>query len=391
MSLPTPARLVTHAAAFAAAFAASLYSLGWMSTPTAAVTPSVTVAAVTPSPGARLVPGISVAGLDGSGLAPASGPGATPSPVATASPSAIPSAGGTAAQPAPATTPDPSQATVPDPQPVRVPILYYHRVAAPPPDFAWWNRSRQATFLAYDVLPTAFAAQLDWLRAHRYTTILPRDLAAHWDTGRPLPPRPIIITFDDGTHDWMTTVLPALQAHGMVAEFYVNVDNVWRGALSWQDVANLAKAGNGIGAHGIEHVQIAGFGDGRAPVEDKQVQRQIAAPRLVFQHAIGITPDSMAFVGGGYDDRLIAAARKAGYTTARTTRHGIVQDPDHPFELRVVRVGVTEDVRNVLTGRLVTGLPKFAGQVSRGLTGDTGPGPADATPGHTATGSQPAR
>ena len=380
MSLPSPVRLFTHVAAFAAAFAASLYSLGWMSTPTSAVTPAAAVAAASSPPGVGLVLGAPAMGTGGSGLAPADGPAVDSSPIATATPSPSPSAGASPAAPTLPVAPSPPQASVPDPQPARVPILYYHRVAAPPPGFAGWSQTRQATFLAYDVLPTAFMAQLDWLGAHHYTTILPRDLAAHWATGHPLPPRPVIITFDDGTHDWMTTVLPALQAHGMIAEFYVNVDNVWRGALSWHDVAALAAAGNGIGAHGIEHVQIAGFGDGRAPVDDKELQHQIAGPRLVFQRAIGITPDSMAFVGGGYDDRLIAAARDAGYTTARTTQHGVIQDPDHPFELRVIRVGVTEDVRNVLTGLLVPDLPRFAGQVNKGQADDVEPGPADAAP-----------
>ena len=35
--------------------------------------------------------------------------------------------------------------------------------------------------MTYDVVPAAFEAQLDWLMANGYTTILPRDLAAHWD------------------------------------------------------------------------------------------------------------------------------------------------------------------------------------------------------------------
>ena len=43
------------------------------------------------------------------------------------------------------------------------------------------------------VVPTAFAAQLNWLISHGYTTILSRDLAAYWDRGVPLPVRPVIL------------------------------------------------------------------------------------------------------------------------------------------------------------------------------------------------------
>src|SRR5450759_4590460 len=52
----------------------------------------------------------------------------------------------------------------------------------------------------------------DWLEAHGYTTILPRDLAEHWDRGVPLPARCVILTFDDGYPEWVSTVLPLLDA-----------------------------------------------------------------------------------------------------------------------------------------------------------------------------------
>jgi peptidoglycan/xylan/chitin deacetylase (PgdA/CDA1 family) len=101
--------------------------------------------------------------------------------------------------------------------------VYYHRIQAPPPDYPSWTSARQAAFIDYDVVPTAFAAQLSWLISHGYITILPRDLAAHWDRRLPLPVRPVILTFDEGWQDWVSTVLTMLQARGMVAEFYLTL------------------------------------------------------------------------------------------------------------------------------------------------------------------------
>ena len=92
-----------------------------------------------------------------------------------------------------------------------MPILYYHRVQPVPRDFSKWSKTRQKHFLQYDALPKAFVAQLDWLVANGYTTILPRDLANHWDHGTPLPPKPVIITFDDGSRSWTKRVMPALR------------------------------------------------------------------------------------------------------------------------------------------------------------------------------------
>ena len=91
-----------------------------------------------------------------------------------------------------------------------MPILYYHRVQPVPRGFSKWSKTRKERFLLYDALPKAFVAQLDWLAANGYTTILPRDLANHWDHGTPLPPKPVIITFDDGSRSWISWVMPAL-------------------------------------------------------------------------------------------------------------------------------------------------------------------------------------
>ncbi len=246
---------------------------------------------------------------------------------------------------------------------VNVPILYYHRVQAVPRTFMAESAARRDRFATYDVLPVAFAAQLDWLTANGYTTILPRDLAAHWDLGAPLPERPVIISFDDGSHDWVRTVLPMLQARGMVAEFYLTLDAIKNGNLTWTEVRRLARAGNGIGAHDVHHYQLTAFGDGRAPVPEATMWAEVSEARRIIGVNVGVFPDSMAYVGGGYDGLLEGLVQNAGYTTARTINRGIEQDPAHRFRLRIVRIGIHDDVTNLLAGALVPDLPTFAARV----------------------------
>lgn len=244
-----------------------------------------------------------------------------------------------------------------------VPILYYHRVQAVPATFADWSARRRRTFLRYDVLPNAFLAQLDWLRAHGYQTILPRDLAAHWAARKPLPARPVILTFDDGFPSWTHVVLPALRSRGMVAEFYLTLDAIARGSISWRDVRALAVAGNGIGAHDVHHIQLAGV-PGRADASAGVMWKEVHDIRAVIKRHIGIAPDSMAYVGGGFDTRLMALVRKAGYTTARSIVRGIVQTRAHRYRLAVVRIGARDDVVDPETETLVDGLPTFTARVA---------------------------
>jgi peptidoglycan/xylan/chitin deacetylase (PgdA/CDA1 family) len=248
----------------------------------------------------------------------------------------------------------------PAPSPVTVPILYYHRVQPLPEGFARWSAHARQRFLENDILPVAFAAQLDWLQANGYTTILPRDLAAHWDSGTPLPQRPVMITFDDGSHDWMGQVLPMLEESGMVAEFYLTLDAITHGNLTWKQVRRLAAAGNGIGAHDVHHVQLTAFGDGRKAASKATMWAEVSEARRVIGENVGVFPDSMAYVGGGYDDDLIQAVSDAGYTTARSIVRGLRQTVARRFTLRVVRVGAHDDVSDLMTGTLVPGMPRFA-------------------------------
>jgi peptidoglycan/xylan/chitin deacetylase (PgdA/CDA1 family) len=298
---------------------------------------------------------------------------------AVATPASTMIAPTTAAPPSitPASAPPPSAPPSPVPSPVPsappsfpplaagvVPILYLHRVEAPPVDFSAWPVEKQQTFLAYDVLPSAFEAQLDWLQAHGYTTILPRDLARHWDRGTPLPPRPVIISLDDGFPSWNRTVLPMLEAHHMVAEFYLTIDAISYGRMSWDDVRALARAGNGIGAHDVHHIQLTALGPDKPPASIAAMWAEIHGARVIIGQEIGILPDSMAYVGGGFDANLVSLVRQAGFTTARSILHGIDQTRAHRFTLRVVRIGVRDDVADVLTGELVPGLPVFAAKMA---------------------------
>jgi peptidoglycan/xylan/chitin deacetylase (PgdA/CDA1 family) len=65
----------------------------------------------------------------------------------------------------------------------------------------------------------AFRGQLAYIRA-RYTPISIGDLLRHAIDGFALPPRPIVLTFDDGYRGHHTFVWPALAAAGVPALFF---------------------------------------------------------------------------------------------------------------------------------------------------------------------------
>ena len=78
----------------------------------------------------------------------------------------------------------------------------------------------------------------------------------------------------------------------------------------------------------------------------------------------------MAYVGGGYDATLESLVRTAGYTLGARDPTRDRPAPDHRFRMRVVRIGVHDDVANLLQGAMVADLPTFASRM-RGVSDKT--------------------
>lgn len=141
----------------------------------------------------------------------------------------------------------------PEDQPV--PILMYHAV----------TRSPAAATRALSVTPDAFAEQMAMVTAYGCTPLTTAQLATRWRTGRPLPPRPVLITFDDGYEGVHRHALPVLAELALPATVFVTTG--WlRGLhevggapdrmLDWGQVRELAAAGVEIGGHSHTHPQL---------------------------------------------------------------------------------------------------------------------------------------
>lgn len=226
-------------------------------------------------------------------------------------------------------------------QPLTLPILYMHRVVSLPSDFATWSAGSQQAFAQHSIPACVFTAQIAWLRANAYHTVLPRDVIAFWDRGKPLPANPIILTFDDGSPDWYSTIFPILTANGYTAEFYVSLDNIGS-SVTWDQLREMAAAGMGIGAHDVNHFQLTG--GPITPASPEVMRYQVTEAKRVLESQLGMTVDSMAYVGGGYDATLMRIVQEAGYSSARAVNRGTWQEPGARYRLRVSRIGFWDDV-----------------------------------------------
>ena len=88
--------------------------------------------------------------------------------------------------------------------PLRLPVLMYHHVGP----------KRDGTNRWLTVTPKAFRSQMQWLAKHGHSAIRSSDWLAWLRDRRPLPPKPVLLTFDDGYRDLAHHAFPVLREFG---------------------------------------------------------------------------------------------------------------------------------------------------------------------------------
>ncbi|MHC3475508.1 polysaccharide deacetylase family protein [Streptomyces sp. 7R007] len=226
-----------------------------------------------------------------------------------------------------------------------VPILMYHSVATAPND---------AT-RALSVAPEAFAEQMAMIGDLGRTPVTTAELAARWRSGRPLPPRPVLITFDDGYEGVHRHALPVLAKHAFPATLFVATGWI-RGAhdtgggldtmLDWDQVRDLAATGVEIGGHSHTHPQLD-------QLDDAALRHELVRCRDIVAAELGTAPVSFAYPYGYSSRRVRTAVRETGYAQALAVGNGLARRRQGPYALR--RVTVRRRTDSAEFARLIEG------------------------------------
>lgn len=277
-------------------------------------------------------------------------------------------------------------------------VLMFHRVL-PASDPAFALAEREFTFTL-----DGFRRTLDFVQRH-YNVVSLDDLQAARQGQRPLPPNPMLITFDDGWRDTLDHAAPELARRNLPAVLFVSSEVVGLDAPRWwQDALVAALAEQGAPAR---LCAAAGWGNmpegsvsqalaahlGAMPQADRQAwlqrhspgaQQQVAQrqmlsrddlqARIPTQLAIGghghthspltLSPDpraellasrrmldelgqqvrSMSFPHGAWSPELVTAARQCGFEWIFTSDATLVDLSRWPASLPALgRIHVPEN------------------------------------------------
>lgn len=208
------------------------------------------------------------------------------------------------------------------PAPEGFPILEYHTVTKNP----------DPSSEIYNVPPAEFSAQLDYLQENGYTTITLNDFIKARRYGKTLPPKPIILTFDDGYADNFFEMFPILKAHGMTAVIFVITNEIGKpGYLTLDQLKILQKYGVEIGSHTADHLPLV-------TLNDELLLNQIRVSKIFLEwnglEAIG----SMSYPNGVYNPEIIELLKAENYLSAVTGEAGLNTLETDPYKLRRVHI-----------------------------------------------------
>lgn len=219
-----------------------------------------------------------------------------------------------AAPPVPTAAPTPAAGPAAAPaRSVDLPILVYHHV-------------RPGSTSTLSVSPEEFDKQLKYLQDNGFHTTSFSDLADCLETGKPLPPHPVIISLDDGWENQFEYGFPILQKYHDTATFFVVTNYLdHENFMTTEQLKAMVAAGMTIGCHTRSHPYLTSLGQERAWDE-------IAGAKAILE-ADGFKIDTFAYPYGAYDKRVVDMVEVAGFHSARTDHAGVHATADELWTL----------------------------------------------------------
>jgi len=215
-----------------------------------------------------------------------------------------------------------------------IPILMYHQIGLP--------ARKGSPHRGLTVHPASFRRQMRSLRCLGYRGLSMHDILPYIRGER--QGKVFGITFDDGFHNVREHALPVLVDLGFTATNYVVAgqlggSNVWDHAvgvppaalMNVADIRAWAEAGQEIGSHTLDHVQLSRVSAARA-------RQQIQESRKVLTQILGSDVSAFCYPYGDLSPQVRDMVCEAGYTNATTTQRGLARRDDDVFLLP--RVGV---------------------------------------------------
>jgi O-antigen biosynthesis protein len=194
-------------------------------------------------------------------------------------------------------------------------------------------------FRRFTVSPSSFETHVRYLADNGYQTLTVSGLIDAMDGRAVMPPKPVVLTFDDGFADFHDAALPTLIEFGQTATLYVVSGAVggysaWlsgigegrRKMLSWAQLDEVRRSGIEVGAHTATHAALD-----LLSLED--AKKEIAASKRELENRLSAAVSSFAYPFGYQNVAVRELVQREGYSSACAVRYAMSSRADDRFAL----------------------------------------------------------
>lgn len=183
-----------------------------------------------------------------------------------------------------------------------------------------------------------FDMHMNYLASQGYHTVSADQLVKALITGTSLPPKSIVVTFDDGYEDNFLYALPILHKYHITANFMIStgltgkhVDN--NKYITWDQLRELTKDPLiHLYSHTVNHVDV---GNSSKQIDEKEIR----GAKQALEQKLGITAPIFTYPYGSTSPLAEQVLKANGYIAAFTTQLGSLQCRSQLLELHRDHVG----------------------------------------------------
>jgi peptidoglycan/xylan/chitin deacetylase (PgdA/CDA1 family) len=191
-----------------------------------------------------------------------------------------------------------------EPHPGPVPVVGYHAIETP---------SNAEALPELFVEPRDFEAQMQWLADQGFEAVTLDQVEEAWYEEGRLPPKPIVISFDDGYPSQYSSGFEVLDRR------------------DWPGVLNLPARGSELAAADVQRLLDAGWelaskattNVDLTTLDSTTLEREVAGSRRTLRRRFGVPVKNFCYPLGRYSTTVISAVHRAGYVGAQTQIAGV--------------------------------------------------------------------
>lgn len=226
-----------------------------------------------------------------------------------------------------------------------IPILIYHRILP-------------KALSIYDYTPEKLEEQLRFFKENGYTPITALQMIEMMAQPEKLPPKPVVLTFDDGHKSHYTKVLPLLKKYGYKATFFIYTDVIAEKSvkqLTWDELRIMQHEGMDIESHTKSHPHLTRINKKESrQTYLERLRREFQYSKLVLENQLQCKVDLLAYPYGWFNKTIETLAIEAGYRGIFTVNWGNNLPTQNRFRIKrriMENMMSQEDLKTILSVR----------------------------------------